>query len=417
MATYFLQVKTFARDRGGRVTRAAAYRAGERIRDERTSDVYNFTCRADVAHKEIILGDEFCEREDMQWALDRATLWNAAEHSGHRRNSLLAREVFVLLPPELSAAQRTELVRAFAKELANRYRNAVDVTIHCPRPGADQRHHHAHLLLTPRELTPKGLGERTTLELSGTERRARGLGPSKSDYLEIRERWAVMTNEALSKAGIDARIDHRSYKKQGLDREPAAVIPQKVYYAEKKSGINTPAGDDIRARHRERVDARSKGEDELARVIARQTKECRERASEQSATKADPPTIAHSALTREELNQRRRERYRKSQNEKNMKAQTFQSHEGPKPTGNTVAVESAPTAREPLTPSERAALEEAAAIRSWREYREHQKQHEELPSVSREQSKQQGVAEMERDTKTDGDPGNTGRRRDTDYSL
>src|SRR5256885_9694685 len=42
MAKYFLHVKVFSRGQGSRVTRAAAYRAGERIRDERTSEVYNY---------------------------------------------------------------------------------------------------------------------------------------------------------------------------------------------------------------------------------------------------------------------------------------------------------------------------------------------------------------------------------------
>jgi ATP-dependent exoDNAse (exonuclease V) alpha subunit len=237
----------------------------------------------------------------------RATLWNTAEEAGKRRNSLLAREVFVLLPPELTATQRAELVRGFAKELANRYHNAVDITIHAPRPGADPRHHHAHLLLTPRELTPNGFGQRTALELSGTERRARGLEPSKNDYLEIRQRWAEVTNQALAKAGLETRVDHRSYEKQGLNREPVPVIPQKIYYAEKKSGMNTRAGDDIRARHHERVEARAKGSDELARVVERQTRESRTRAIERTESKTGP---APRSLVRLSSDDRRRLRHR-----------------------------------------------------------------------------------------------------------
>jgi hypothetical protein len=63
--------------------------------------------------------------------------------------------------------------------------------------------------MTTREVTPEGLGPRTALDLSGTERHARGLGPSKSDLLLIRERWAQLTNEALLEAGIQDRVDHR----------------------------------------------------------------------------------------------------------------------------------------------------------------------------------------------------------------
>ena len=46
MAKYFLYVKVFSRGKGSRVTRVAAYRAGERIRDELTSEVYNYSLRA-----------------------------------------------------------------------------------------------------------------------------------------------------------------------------------------------------------------------------------------------------------------------------------------------------------------------------------------------------------------------------------
>jgi hypothetical protein len=68
MASYFLRVKTISRRTGARVTRAAAYRAGERIRDERSSDVFDFCDRQDVVHKEIVLTAQMAGREDMGWA-------------------------------------------------------------------------------------------------------------------------------------------------------------------------------------------------------------------------------------------------------------------------------------------------------------------------------------------------------------
>ena len=142
MANYFLHVKTFGRGKGSRATKAAAYRAGERIRDERTSAVYNYTDRTDVAHAEIVLPTEYAGRVDMEWALDRSTLWNAAEHVGRQWNSRLAREILVHVPPELTPARRTSLVRGFSRELADRYRNAVDFAVHEPRPHADHFHQH-----------------------------------------------------------------------------------------------------------------------------------------------------------------------------------------------------------------------------------------------------------------------------------
>jgi hypothetical protein len=311
MATYFLRSKHVSRSNGARATRAAAYRAGERIRDERTSEVYDHSDRRDVAYKEIILPAELAGRPDMAWTQDRSTLWNAAEHAGLRRNSRLARECLVLLPPELTAAQRTKLVRTFAGELADKYRCAIDICIHEPRPGADPRNHHAHLLMTTREVTPDGFAARTALEISGRGRRLAGLaGSSLQEYLLLRERWAEVTNDALRDAGLTARVDHRSLERQGIDREPVPTIPEKVFYAERKRGGPSPAGDAIRARHRERQAARQAPGEERVRVVERQNDRLRQLAVRAlSERDAQPQRIPWGALTREERNAHRRERY------------------------------------------------------------------------------------------------------------
>jgi len=81
MATYFLRTKHISRGKGARATRAAAYRAGERIRDERTSEVYDCSDRRDVAYKEVVLPADLAARPDMAWTQDRSVLWNAAEHA------------------------------------------------------------------------------------------------------------------------------------------------------------------------------------------------------------------------------------------------------------------------------------------------------------------------------------------------
>jgi hypothetical protein len=130
VAVYFFHLKVFSRSKGSRATKAAAYRSGERIRDERTGESYNYSHREDVADKDIVLPADIADQADMAWARDRSALWNAAEHAGRLRNSRLAREVLVILPPELTAVQRSNLVRRFSQELADQYRNAVDFAVH-----------------------------------------------------------------------------------------------------------------------------------------------------------------------------------------------------------------------------------------------------------------------------------------------
>ena len=63
MAIYKLDVKIFSRGRGSCVTRVAAYRAGERIRDWRTGQTHNFTYRDDIVHKEVLLPSQFRNRD------------------------------------------------------------------------------------------------------------------------------------------------------------------------------------------------------------------------------------------------------------------------------------------------------------------------------------------------------------------
>jgi len=113
-----------------------------------------------------------------------------------------------------------------------------------------------------------------------------GLGPSKNEFLLIRERWAQITNEALYAAGLDLRIDHRSLKARGIDREPALHIPHKIFCIERHTGMPSQVGEAIRASYRERVEAGLKGPDELARVMQRQRESARERAIERARSRS-----------------------------------------------------------------------------------------------------------------------------------
>ena len=65
------------------------------------------------------------------------------------------------------------------------------ISLHAPRVSAGQRHHHAHILMTCRQLGQDGVSARTHLELSGTERHERGLPLSKDELSWIHETWRV----------------------------------------------------------------------------------------------------------------------------------------------------------------------------------------------------------------------------------
>jgi ATP-dependent exoDNAse (exonuclease V) alpha subunit len=256
MAVYYLNLQTFGRAGGSSAVSAAAYRAGERIHDDRTGRTYDHRGRPGVLHTEIILPRSLGDA-DMSWARDRSQLWNAAEGAETRINARVAREYLVALPVELDPAQRLALVRAFSRELIERYRFALDLAVHAPRdfPGSDPRNFHAHLLATTREITAQGLAAKTSLEFNDAKRHALGLGPAIQELLFVRERWATVTNEALRDAHVDARVDHRTLAAQGIDREPYPYIPRAAFEME-RHGYRSAQAERLREDYETRIQAR-----------------------------------------------------------------------------------------------------------------------------------------------------------------
>jgi hypothetical protein len=255
MAIFYLKISSVSRGAGRRATSAAAYRAGERIKDERTAEVHNYSRRRDVLHAEIFVPSQF-EGASVAWARNRERLWNTAEHAEKRYNSRVAREFQVNLPAELNSTQKLALARNFARDISDRYRVAVDLAVHAPRPGGDARNFHAHLLTTTREVTPAGLGAKTGLDMAPLERRRRELPDHRDEYVNVRERWATLTNDALREANASARIDHRSLAAQGINREPQPAIPI-MHLKMEQRGVQSEMAERLRADYRARVQKRT----------------------------------------------------------------------------------------------------------------------------------------------------------------
>ena len=159
MAIYHLRASVISRSQGRSATAAIAYRSAERIADRRTGLVFDYAAKAGVEHTEIL-----APADAPDWVRDRSELWNRVEEAERRRDSQVAREVRVALPSELSHAERVELVRAFAREQFVDRGMVADVALHAPGRDGDERNHHAHILLTTRELDAEGFGPRSGLE-------------------------------------------------------------------------------------------------------------------------------------------------------------------------------------------------------------------------------------------------------------
>ena len=221
MAIYHLSVKTISRSAGRSATASAAYRAGVKITDERTGELHDYIRKSGIEYTELVL-----PVHALDLATNRATLWNAAEQSETRKNSTVAREFEIALPSELSPEERKRLAVDFAKEIVARHRCVADVAIHAPGKGGDNRNHHAHILCSTRRLTPEGFTEKT-----------RELDERKSGEVDRwRERFAELQNERFQENGIDAQVDHRSLKAQGIDREPTEHLGVAATGYERRTG-------------------------------------------------------------------------------------------------------------------------------------------------------------------------------------
>lgn len=246
MAIYHLSVKAISRSKGRSATAAAAYRSGVAITDERTGEIHDYTKKKGVLYSELILpnGETY----------DRAEFWNSVEKHHKRGDAVLVREVEVALPAELTPEQRKELAVGFARELAERYNVAADVALHAPHPltsrdlknNPDQYHEidpetgkkhngnwHAHIMLSACHVAQDGTLGKKAVELDPIHCQR-----AKIENIADRERvrWSELSNAMLEKSGHDSRVDHRSLKDQGIEREPTQHLGVAATGYERRTG-------------------------------------------------------------------------------------------------------------------------------------------------------------------------------------
>ncbi|WP_284390423.1 MobQ family relaxase [Devosia yakushimensis] len=202
-----MSAQIMSRGSGRSVTAAAAYRAGGRIADEHTNQIFDYARRKGVVHTEIM-----APQGSPLWMLDREKLWNAVERAERRKDAQLCREVQLALPHELDRDSQLTLVRTFVSEEFVSVGMIADIAVHVSHKKGDPRNDHAHVMLTLRELTGEGFGnkcrdwnERTLL-------------------VHWREAWADQVNRALETAGQLDRVDHRTLEAQRIDLSNQAAM-------------------------------------------------------------------------------------------------------------------------------------------------------------------------------------------------
>lgn len=191
--------------------------------------------------------------------LDRATLWNAVESCEKHPKAQLAYSFDIAMQNELTLEENMELARKFVQEQFVAKGMIADLAFHSPeKEDGGIPNPHFHVMTTMRPLNPDGTwGQKQRREYLLDEDGNR-IRDKNGDYMfnavhttdwhepetleHWREQWAAAVNTKFEEKGLDVRIDHRSYVRQGLDLIPTVHEGANVRQMEAK-GIRTEKGE------------------------------------------------------------------------------------------------------------------------------------------------------------------------------
>ena len=254
MALFHLSVTQTKRSAGQSAIASAAYRAGERLYSEYYGEYSDYTRKGGVICSDILLPSH----APPEYA-DRQTLWNAVEKAERGKNAQLAYSFDIALQNEFSLEENIALARQFLLEQFVSRGMVVDFAVHQPDRedgGIPNPHFHVLCPIRPIEQNGKwGLKQRRVYELDEDGNRIRDADGkfvfnavpttdwgSPETLEHWREAWAEMCNAKFAEKGLDVRIDHRSYERQGVDLLPTIHEGATVRAMEKK-GIRTEKGE------------------------------------------------------------------------------------------------------------------------------------------------------------------------------
>ena len=228
MAIYHCSIKIGSRSNGQSAVAAAAYRSGDKLKDNETGQVSDYSRKGGIVFSEISL----CDNAPAEYS-NREILWNSVHSIEKNKNAQLWREFEVALPKEMNREEQINTIRSFVKGL-NKQGMCADWSLHDKGDGNP----HAHIMATMRSIAEDGKwasksrkvydldenGQRIFQKVDKSGRKQ--YKSHKEDYNdwnrkerveEWRAAWAECCNAMLSE---ETHIDHRSYERQGIAQEP-----------------------------------------------------------------------------------------------------------------------------------------------------------------------------------------------------
>lgn len=233
MAITHFTPQLIGRGNGRSAVLAAAYRHCARMEHEAEARTVDYSNKRGLAHEEFLL-----PADPPAWArllvADRSVagaaeaFWNQVEAFEKRADAQFAKEFIIALPVELSQGQNVALFRQFVFEQVLARGQVADWVFH-DEPGNP----HVHLMTSLRPLTESGFGAKKVAVVGANGeplRTAHGKiqyrlwAGEKAEFLQQRNAWLDLQNQHLALAGLEVRVDGRSYAERGIDIVPTTHI-------------------------------------------------------------------------------------------------------------------------------------------------------------------------------------------------
>ena len=254
IALYHFHVTQIKRSAGQSAVAAAAYRSGEKLHSEYYGEDSDYTHKGGVICSEILLPSHVPSSFS-----DRETLWNEVEKAERGKKAQLAYSFDIALQNEFSKEENIDLARQFLLDNFVSRGMVVDFAVHSPdKEDGGIQNPHFHVMCPIRPLDEHGRwgnkqrreyvldehGERIRDEAGNDMFNAVPTTDwGKPETLEFwRKQWAQLCNARFAEKGLDCRIDHRSFERQGVEQIPTQHEGPTVRAMEAK-GIRTYKGD------------------------------------------------------------------------------------------------------------------------------------------------------------------------------
>ena len=233
------------RGNGRSAVLSAAYRHCAKMEHEAEARTVDYSNKRGLAHEEFLL-----PADAPAWArtlaADRSVsgaaeaFWNKVEAFEKRGDAQFAKEFIIALPVELSQGQNVALFRQFVFEQVLARGQVADWVFH-DEPGNP----HVHLMTSLRPLTESGFGAKKVAVIGAggqPVRTANGKiqyrlwAGEKAEFLQQRQAWLDLQNQHLALAGLEVRVDGRSYAERGIDIVPTIHIGVAAKAMQRKGG-------------------------------------------------------------------------------------------------------------------------------------------------------------------------------------